>query len=103
MPDKHLIGAGRDIADLKPAIFIGHRIVGILHGEPPAFHIGVEAALHDEHPSPLRHADELLHRFAGQVLVIHGGIAHVFQVSRMLRIHRQRYVEKHTRAKLEVS
>ncbi len=88
MPRYQGILAGGHIRQRKLSIRISHHVIRIFHGKPPAFHVGMEATLHDEEPTVLRHLDDFDHRLSGQMIMTFGpGITH------MQGIHRKRCVE----------
>ena len=75
VPDDQFVRPGRHVADHEPALLVCLGKVWIADGYTPAFHVCVEAALHDKDPPAFAEIDQLLHRRAGHVLVVEGSIA----------------------------
>jgi len=93
MPHHQLIGTGRDTLDGESSVPIGQRVVGIVDGHRPTFHIGVEAALHVERPPPFVQIDRPDQRLARCMVVHRMDVAPV-----VLMIHDQGRIKQHARA-----
>src|SRR6266850_7178900 len=62
MPRHQCVVPGWYVTKREGPIDLRDGIIWIVDGQPPAFHIGMESALHDKNPAAFRHTNELLHR-----------------------------------------
>ncbi len=93
MPYYQLIGPGRDVLDGETPVRIGQRVVGIVDGHRPTFHVGVEAALHVERAPPFVQIERPDQRLTRCMVVHRTDVAPV-----VLIIHDQGRIEQHARA-----
>src|SRR5689334_3653725 len=54
MPNDELVGSRRNLIERKSSVLIGQRIIRIVDGHGPAFHVRMKPALHIKRPPALR-------------------------------------------------